>query len=237
MMHTTDSQPIEVLREALDEVGFSMLPDGKQARFVDHMYTFFAERLEGYQNSQPIRFDFDMPRTARSMVSEILSEARKRRQDGAVAHHLTGATLAIRFPHIVIGNSPYSAADDQAERAGDFQIGRTAFHVTVAPNPGHVQRCVENVAQGLSVYMIVSDERLGFTRTRVADADLSSRVSVEAIESFVGQNLSELSEFGSDKLGQQLMKLLTEYNSRVGTAETDDSLRINIPSALQDPEA
>jgi len=61
-------------------------------------------------------------------------------------------------------------------------------------------------------------------------------VAVESVESFVGQNVSELAKFSSGKLPQKLGELLQEYNKRVREVETDGSLMIEVPSAPRSDE-
>jgi hypothetical protein len=48
------------------------------------------------------------------------------------------------------------------------------------------------------------------------------RIAVESIESFVGQNIGELSYFSRDKLKRGFRRLLETYNDRVNAAETDN---------------
>jgi len=54
-----------------------------------------------------------------------------------------------------------------------------------------------------------------------------------SIESFVSQNIEELSDFAGDKVSQNIKLLLEKYNERVAEVETDLSLQIRIPAALE----
>lgn len=60
---------------------------------------------------------------------------------------------------------------------------------------------------------------------------IAGRVAVESVESFVGQNLSELAEFAPDRVAQTWGNLLRTYNARVSEVETDGSLLIEVPPA------
>jgi hypothetical protein len=62
---------------------------------------------------------------------------------------------------------------------------------------------------------------------------MEGRVSVESIESFVSQNIEELSDFAGGEVSQNLRVLLQKYNTRVAEVETDLSLQIRIPSVLE----
>ena len=160
----------------------------------------------------------------------ILESARKRRKAGEVATHLVGAKLALRFPAYDIKNSAASDADEQKNENGDFQINDCVFHVTVSPNTGHYDRCKRNLANGLRVFLLVPDEILDGTRQNVK-VETSGRVSVEAIESFVSQNIEELSEFAGDKVSQNMRLLLETYNKRTSNV-SDLSLQLVIPAAM-----
>ena len=155
-----------------------------------------------------------------------------RGQGGAVAQHLVGAKLQVRFPNTDIGNCAYSAADEQSGRCGDFQVGHTAFHVTVAPTPAHVQRCKQNLRDGIQPFVIVPDSKINRARVLIDVDGIADEVAVESVESFVGQNISELAEFTPDRFITTLGDLLRTYNCRVAAVETDTSLLIEIPGAL-----
>ena len=131
-----------------------------------------------------------------------------------------------------IRNSAASAADDQTDEQGDFQINDCVFHVTVSPNRGHYDKCQHNLTNGLRVFLLVPDEMLAGARQN-ADLETNGRVSVESIESFVSQNIEELSDFAGDKVSQNIKLLLEKYNERVAEVETDLSLHIRIPAALE----
>jgi len=227
---------IEHLLGALGEAGFAKCKKRDRSRLIDWMQERLVTSLDAYYRLEGIRFGFDVSRSVRSIVGEILSAAQKRQQGGPVAQHLVGAKLAIRFPDKEVGNFPYSAADDQAGRAGDFHVGETAFHVTVAPGLGHVDRCEKNVRGGLKVFVVVPDPKVTAARTLLGTKGLEEKVAVESIESFVGQNLSEIGEFSPEKEAQALADLLHVYNQRVSEVETDGSLLIEIPTALRRQE-
>ena len=67
--------------------------------------------------------------------------------------------------------------------------------------------------------MLVPDDRLVGTRQN-AEQEIGDGISVESIESFVGQNIEELSEFAGDRVAQNIRRLLEKYNERVSQVET-----------------
>lgn len=58
------------------------------------------------------------------------------------------------------------------------------------------------------------------------------RIAVESIESFVRQNIEELSYFSRDKLKNGFRRLLETYNDCLDAAETDKSMLVEIPRNL-----
>lgn len=224
---------IRSLLESLSDAGFGALSEAKRLQLLDEFQEFLVRSLNAYYNLERVRFDFDPSKPPRNMIGDILAAAQQRNQGGPVAQHLVGAKLAIRFPHLAVGNSSYSAADEQTGRSGDFHIGKTAFHVSVAPNMGHVKRCAQNVKDGLSAIVLVLDSKLAAARALLETEGLESKVVAESLESFVGQNLSELAEFAPAKFAENLSSLLEEYNRRVAEVETDASLLIELPAALK----
>jgi hypothetical protein len=164
-------------------------------------------------------------------ISNILSVARETGKEGPLAQYLVGAKLELRFPDIKIGNESYSTADDQLGRPGDFYIGDTAFHVTVAPMPALYEKCQQNLNDGMRVYLLVPDRTLNGARQN-ADLILPGRVAVESIESFVSQNIEELLDFSKKKLTAGLRGLLETYNKRVEACEIDKSMLIEMPKNI-----
>lgn len=224
---------IRSLLESLSDAGFGALSEAKRLQLLDEFQEFLVRSLNAYYNLERVRFDFDPLKPPRNMIGDILAAAQQRNQGGPVAQHLVGAKLAIRFPHLSVANSSYSAADEQTERSGDFHIGKTVFHVTVAPNMGHVKRCAQNVKDGLFAMILVLDSKLTMARALLESENLQDKIVAESLESSLGQTLSECAEFSRANLAKNLGNLLREYNRRVAEVETDASLLIELPAALK----
>jgi len=163
---------------------------------------------------QRIKFVYELKRTTRQSVKDILAAARQTSKEGPVAQYLIGAKLKLRFPDKEIENKSYSTADEQQHRPGDFFVGTTAFHVTIAPMPAVFEKCQRNSENGLRPFLLVPEHLLQGARQN-ADLRPSVPIEVESIESFVAQNIFELSEFSSDLLPAQFRRLLEIYNERV----------------------
>jgi len=229
-----NNKPVSQLLAALDNAGFASLSKEDRIKQIDGMQESLVQSLDAYYKLERIRITYDAGSPARTVVGHILEKAGERDQAGPVAQHLVGAKLAIRFPHLEVGNFPYSAADDQAGRTGDFHVGETAFHVTAAPSDKTVERCARNLRGGIAAFLLVPDSKVERARILLDLKGLGDRAPVESIESFVGQNLSELGGFARPGLRETIGELLVEYNRRVNEVETDGALQIEIPTALGD---
>lgn len=223
------------LLKALEPLSLRNLPDLERIRILNAMQGFLVERVVEYFNQQRLKPTYDPTESTWHAIHQIVQKAKESGKSGPVAQHLVGAKLQIRFPEITVPNNPASAADQQTGRAGDFQIGDTAFHVTVAPSRDNLfDRVKENILQGLRVYVLVPEERVPLARGYAEEQLLgqSSKISVCAIEAFVAQNIDELSMFEKGHLLTGFRALLEMYNQRADAAETDKSVLIEIPATL-----
>lgn len=189
--------------------------------------------IQKYLDRQAIRVQIDLNLPGPVIVANILKAAMELKYGGSVAQHLVGAKLAIRFPDQSIENHPYTAADQQTGRRGDFQIGQSVFHVTIGEQPGHFEKCGENLRQGLKPYLLVPEARMNVVRTYFDDYGLTGKAAAQSIESFVGQNMDELGDFQTDGLRNSFAALLAEYNQRVSLSESNRGLMIEIPDNLK----
>lgn len=227
-----NNAPIESLLSVLKIAGLTSLSSDERIALIDQMQRRLATSVDAYFRLKRIQFDFDASVTPQELIQRILLSAEAREQSGPVSQHLVGAKLEIRFPRKVVENFPFSAADEQIGRVGDFKVGSTAFHVTVAPSLEHARRCVENVRNGLCSYLLVPLAKLDKARVLIEELDVRETVAVEDIESFVGQNIGEIGEFDAASVMRSFGNLLRAYNDRVDRAESDKSLLIEIPVSL-----
>ncbi len=205
------------------------LPDEERREIVS-MQGFLIDKLSDYQPAL-IRFPFDPLKSTWQLVRELLGRVQKRGFEAFVALQLVGATLQLRFPDLEIGNESSSTADMQLRHPGDFQVGDTVFHVTVAPMPAVYEKCKRNLDQGLKVYLLVPDRLVAGTKQN-SELQASRKISVQSIEGFVGQNIDEISRFSNREVRKALRQLLEIYNARVDATETNKSMMIEIPANL-----
>ena len=117
---------------------------------------------------------------------------------------------------MAIRNDRFSSQD--FEVPGDFAIRDTAFHIIVAPNQGHYDKCKRNIANGFRPYLLVPDEMLYLSK-QTAENALPGQITVQSVEAFVAQNIDELSEFSKGQLLDGFRLLLLKYNERVSAID------------------
>lgn len=223
---------IEQMLVTLRAHNLDRLTSDKRAEVLTELQQFLVNRVKDFHNRQRLKVIFDPAKSTWQAVADLLSLAREKGKEGIVAQYLVGAKLALRFPELTIENLSYSTADDQLGRPGDFYLGTTAFHVTVAPMSAVFEKCQKNISEGYRVFLLVPDRAVIGARQN-AEATVPGRIAVDSIECFVGNNIEELSQFSKDRLSGGMKRLLQEYNRRVDKVETDKSLLIAVPKNLE----
>src|SRR5699024_1245159 len=150
-----------------------------------------------------------------------------------VLQHLVGAKLELRFPGEDVGRDRATTADQQTDREGDFQIGTTAFHVTVSPMEKLIDRCRQNLRSGYRPVILTPTSRLLAARQMVENVGHLDRIGVQSAEDYIGTNIEELSTYDVDEIRQGLSALIFTYNDRIHEVESDHSLMIEIPKWME----
>ena len=218
--------------DAIKAAELDNLPVDERNGILEELQEFLVGKVDEFHRKQRLKIVYDPSRSTWHSIYNLLVLGREKGSEGPVAQYLVGAKLQLRFPGIEIRNESYSAADEQSGQSGDFEVGDTVFHITVAPSLGHYDKCKSNIESGLRPYLLVPDRILMGTRQN-AEAKTPGRIAVESIESFVSQNIEELSTFRKSDLTEGFRSLLETYNERVDAAEIDKSMLIEIPRNLQ----
>lgn len=218
--------------EALKSAELEGLPADARNDILTEVQKFLVGKVGEYFSRERIKVIYNPAITAWHSVHDFLETARAVGKEGPVAQYLVGAKFALRFPDINIRNDISSAQDELSGSPGDFLVTDMVFHVTVAPNTGHFEKCKRNIEMGYGVYLLVPDRIMVGTRQNV-EGFLAGQITTQSIESFVAQNLEELSVFSKGELISGFRRLLEKYNERVGQVEPDKSMLIEIPRNLQ----
>jgi hypothetical protein len=230
---------IELLLERMKALGLERLTAKKRNAVLLAMQRRIVKTyIPRFHAAKRVKATFDEGNATWKFINGIVDNARKNGKGGAVAEHLVGAKLSLkfppeRFPEVSVRNKPSSAADVQAGFPGDFEIGDTVFHVTVAPMPALFEKCKENLSSGHRVYVLVPLSQWAGAFQQ-AELHAPGKMAVESMESFISTNIDEFAEFkGARMLKSGLRVLLERYNERVMEVETDKSLLIEIPKNLK----
>lgn len=189
-------------------------------------------KVREFHAKQRLECKYYRHQSAYQFVSAILRVAKDRGKEGPVGQYLVGAKLQLRFPEETIENKSYSTADAPQEKHGDFLLGDTVFHVTVAPTLGLLEKCRQNIEDDLHPWLLVPERTAPLFRSE-AEANLAGPFTLNSLEAFVSQNVAELAHFSSQLVPIQLLRLLEIYNDRVTVVEIDRSMLIDVPSPLR----
>jgi hypothetical protein len=221
------------LLDSMAVLSLDRVPEAERIAVLQSMQRHLVEKYVGlYFSVKRVKATFDLSASTWQAVHAILTNAKVSGKAGPVAEYMVGAKLALKFPKKKIRNKRFSTSDEQGGFSGDFEVGNTAFHVTVAPMPELLEKCKRNLERGLRVYLIVPDSQVQGARQN-AELLATGRIAVEPIESFVATNIDELSEFDGGKLKSGFRRFLETYNARVDEIELDKSMLIDIPPNLE----
>jgi hypothetical protein len=215
----------------------SLLNELKEMDALDFpaIESWWIQRVKEFFSSQPIKFRADVSKSLRQIIKELLDAALERQREcvgtmvvGAVLEHLVGAKLAIALPETNITNKSFSAADAPTQAKGDFLVGDTAIHVTVAPAEALARKCQNNLSEGIRPLVITTEAGVGGIRALAENADIADRVDVLEIGQFLTINMYEWIGFKNEDRSLSLEKLVSAYNQIIDECETDPSLKISL---------
>ncbi|MDD4985330.1 MAG: DUF4928 family protein [Dehalococcoidales bacterium] len=186
-----------------------------------------AEIAKEWLRRQSLKLDLNRAESPLAWIHVILEKA-KGRSGGIVEQHLVGAKLERRFASIPIPNYPAHAADVQTERAGDFAIQDTVYHVTATPGRGVIQKCAANIRQGQRPVLLVPQEEEYKASALAEDEGIGAQVSIISIEDFLALNIIEFSLDAGRDFFSLLQEIVAIYNRRLQEVETDLSLQIDL---------
>ncbi|MGV9748977.1 DUF4928 family protein [Nocardia farcinica] len=224
-----------VINNSAEAAGYNSLGPDDQAEVRRALQAWFVRKVQGdHFAKERLTAEIDPGLPVRATMAALLDAARSQGGNvaGAVAQHLVGAKLAIRFPDEEIANHNYTAADRQTDRPGDFSIRDTAIHVTMAPGETVFRKCEQNIRDGFRPLVLVPENRVQAARQIADTTGVGQRVSVQCVEDYVGNNIEEIGGLSAQGVRSSLKALLQTYNERVAAAESDPSLQIAIPGNL-----
>lgn len=196
---------------------------------------WWVDCVRNYFTSLPIKLKVDASKSMRSIVSDLVEAAYARQSEssgtmvaGAVIQHLVGAKLELAMPGVKLTHSGFSVADAPGKRKGDFRIGDTVIHVTMAPTEALIRKCCSNIDENLRPVIITTEKGSGGAIAFAKNADVSNRIDIFEIEQFVAMYVLEYSGFSLGQRPVTIRELIACYNRIVEQCETDPNLKIEI---------
>ncbi|EBQ9598977.1 DUF4928 domain-containing protein [Salmonella enterica subsp. enterica serovar Carmel] len=196
---------------------------------------WWVERVKDYFAAQPFVLRYDMSKSLRYIIRELIAQAFKRQKEnpgtmyaGAVLQHLIGAKLSVVLGHDKVKNHGFSVADSVSSRSGDFVIDDVAIHITTAPGEALLRKCKRNLEAGIKPIIITTYSSLPGAESLADIQGIEGRVDIWEAEQFIAANIYELSQFDASQRKCTVERLIEEYNNIITSCETDPSLKIVI---------
>jgi hypothetical protein len=200
---------------------------------LDAVEGFWIERVHEFFAAKPFKIRLDASRSLRTVVRDVLSQAEDRQKTtpgvyyaGAVMQHMVGAKLDCALGQGNFEHNSYSTSDQQSGRNGDFFVGDVAIHVTTSPGEAVIERCRDNINDGVRPILVTGQRGLTVAEGLADNAGLGDRIDIFEVEQFIALNLYELGKFAADGRRVAVSDLVNRYNEIVDDVETDPSLKI-----------
>jgi len=208
---------LDILRDA----GFAEASLEARSKLIDEAQAEFARHLRDILEQDPLEVRV-RGRSAEAVIHEVLEQAEDKGKCGDVAQYLVGAKLMLRFkrdvPVFPANKADRKSRSDRESRLGDFELGNAVIEVAVGlPDDNHVEKVAEALEDSDSeVWLLTRAHRVTTWKNELSDAEGVDirRVVVTSVETFVGQNITELGEFSSKQKVAQLEELFDLYNTR-----------------------
>jgi hypothetical protein len=209
------------LLDLLKSAGFEKVSAEKQVAMINEAQDCFASLIRGILGQEPLEARLK-GRSAEAVIREILKQAEAKGKAGDVAQYLVGAKLMLRLKRDipVVGSNlgDRRSRGDANARTGDFEIENATIEVAVGlPDEKHLSQVVEALEDtDLEVWLLTRQDRVASWQHELQEfegVDIK-RVVVAAVESFVGQNITEMGEFSVKGKASQLQELFKLYNER-----------------------
>jgi hypothetical protein len=209
------------LLDRLKDAGFEKLTGTRQSALLDEAQGVFAALIRGLLEEEPLEARL-RGRSAEAVFQDILKQADAKGKAGDVAQYLVGAKLMLRLERDipVVGSNlgDRRSRRDADARPGDFLIENAVLEVAVGPpDEKHLSQVAEALDNtDLEVWLLTRHDRVASWRHELNEYEGvdARRVVVAAVESFVGQNITEMGEFSARGRAARLQELFRLYNER-----------------------
>lgn len=221
------------LNNMREYVSFLNALKSKDAVDLDAIEAFWIEGVNEFFAAKPFRIKMDALRGLRAIIRDVVAQAEERQKAGsgvyyagAVLQHLVGAKLECAVGSGAVEHNSFSTADLPGCRAGDFQIHDVIIHVTTSPGEGVIERCQDNLDEGLKPIIVTLQKGVAVAEALAENKGISQRIDVFEIEQFVALNIYELGKFSAHGRQVAVSDLVERYNAIIENVETDPGLKL-----------
>ncbi|MEN6458047.1 MAG: DUF4928 family protein [Thermoguttaceae bacterium] len=220
----------------IESQGFAAMDENERKNFLNAIESIAASRLQVINEGKPLMARYNQG-TAVAVIVDILNQAQRKKRAKDVAEYLVGAKLQVKFGDEAA--TPKNVNTPNRDRPADFQLGNTAIEVTVnPPDSRHLQQIVDILTNTLlDIWLLVRKadrEKWENAVEATVDKQIRGRVAVTDIETFVGQNVSEIAKFAPIARAKTFTELFRLYNDRWLPQSGSSGLRIVAADAAQD---
>ena len=211
----------QALLDQIEAAGFTKASVDERTRIISEAQELLAKPLRDIIEQEPLVARI-RSRSAESIIHDLLLQAEEKGKSGDVAQYLVGAKLRLRFnrdiPVHQANKSDRKSHFDKEAKLGDYEFENTVIEVAVGgPDSKHLEQIAEILDKAdAEVWLLTRSDRVASWQTEIkinADMDFR-RIVVTSVESFVGQNITELAGFSSKGKSDRLSELFDIYNSK-----------------------
>lgn len=209
------------LLDLVAELNFATMKQAAQGELIDAAQATLASILRSILEQEPLEARIK-GRSAEAVIRDILKQAEAKGKSGDVAQYLVGAKLMLRLKREidVVGSNKGDrrSRSDQNARTGDFEIENATIEVAVGlPDEKHIAQVAEALEDAdKEVWLLTRHDRVATWRNELSTTDGIDmrRVVIASVESFVGQNITEMGEFSAKGKATRMADLFKLYNER-----------------------
>jgi hypothetical protein len=181
----------------------------------------------------PIRLKLNSGESLQSVIATLLSETILRRPSGRNGSQLTLVMTYLVEAWLILLQERKGTGYQANHRTplmgnGEFRVGNTIIHVTSAPEPNLIDRCLANRRSAFRPLIIST--RVGALHAEdLADQTGYSKViEVLDITQFLVANMLEWTGFKGSQRRHTFEELISRYNAIINARETNPSVKIEV---------
>ena len=199
----------------LKSCGFASASVAEQQDLLLAVESAAAERLQVINQGKPLIARYNKG-TARAIIADILDQAQEKKRAKDVAEYLVGAKLQLRLGEDAV--KPKNVNTPNLDQPADFPVGSAAIEVTVNPadsrHLSQIARILKDTTLQVWLLVRLTDREKWQNVVDATFGEQAGRVAIADIETFVGQNISEIGGFDETKVADALADLFKVYNER-----------------------